>query len=215
MAQDVLALICPDWRSAALVLDIASRQIAYANWRCLDLLNKSGLVQVAGGTLDFRSDEMAQRFQAALDRALAGGMESVTLMEAGREEAPAYSVTIRNPHGFFREALARHVQPAAQLIIVEFATSSMMPEPQAFSAFGQAFVLNQSELNIVLWTVAGMSVEEMAQRLATTDDAVRQHMRSLCAKTICRHASQVVQLVMSLCPLEAVSHHFDPLKNEA
>jgi DNA-binding CsgD family transcriptional regulator len=215
MNQDVLALVCPDWRSAALVLDIATRQISYANWRCLDLLNKSNLVRIASGTLDFCSEEMTHRFQAALDRSVIGGMETVTLIEAGGGDAPAYSVTIRNPHGFFREALVHHVGSAGQLVIVEFATSWTMPEPLAFSAFGRAFVLNQSELSVVLCMVLGSSTEEMSRRLGATEEAVQQHIQSVHAKTGCRQPSQIVRLVMSLCPLEAISHGINPSKSEA
>lgn len=202
MRTDVLALICPDWRVASLVLDGRSGQVTYANTPCLQMLDDRKTVQLVGGRIAFVSPRLTERFYATLDRMLAGGLENAALVE--REAGGSViSVMIRNMQGFFRDVLDRSIGRAhdsSPLVVVELATSMDQAEWSALRAFGHMFTLSPAEIETVDLIVRGLSVREIAELKRMPGSEIRRSLKSALTKTQCKHQAELVRLVMTLCP---------------
>jgi len=202
MGNELLALICPDWRPAALVLDAANGEVAYANWRCLRLFEKRVPVWVAGGRLRFASPTMRRRFRPALKRALAQGVETSVLIERLPDGVGMYSAAIRNPQGLFTEALGRHLGRERRLVIVEFTTSSMVPSQHAMEAVGRTFDLSPVEFQLLSRLVSGHAESRRWSDLARDGQVATDGLDGLLAKARCHQPEELVKLVMSTCSLD-------------
>lgn len=203
MRTDVLALICPDWRLASLVMDGGNGQITYANTPCLQMLAGRSMVQLVAGRIAFASPQLTKKFYATLERMLASGLENAALVEREGRGGALISVMIRNTQGFFRDVLDRSIgrnQDRSQLVVVEFASSRDQSDWAALCAFAQAFSLPPAEVEIADLAVRGLSVKEMADLKGVTVARIRQGMNNVLTKTQCKHQSELVRLLMTLCP---------------
>lgn len=203
MRTDVLALICPDWRVASLVMDGRSGQVTYANTPCLQMLDDRKTVQLIGGRITFVSPRLTERFYATLDRMLASGLENAALVDRESGGGSMISIMIRNTQGFFRDVLDRSIgrkHDSSPLVVVELATSLDQAEWSALRAFGQMFALLPSEIEIVDLIVRGLSVREIAELKRLTGSEIRHGLKAVLAKTQCKHQAELVRLVMTLCP---------------
>ncbi|GAB2177877.1 hypothetical protein DLREEDagr8_34350 [Dongia sp. agr-C8] len=195
MDRDILAILCPDWRGAALVIDVASLQVLYANWRCLELVHRGDLVRIAAGALAFVSPDMAVRFGDVLGALRGTDVETAILMDAG---VPSYSVAIRRPQGLLGEAFARRTGASRDLAVIELSPSELVPSHQALRALGEAFDLTDRERELLSALRAGELRLDANIGATSPQDA----LNSLLAKLGCRDAVAAVRLVMALCPLE-------------
>lgn len=203
MRTDVLALICPDWRVASLVMDGRSGQVTYANTPCLQMLDDRKTVQLIEGRIAFAPPRLTERFYATLDRMLAGGLESAALVEREPGSDSMLSIMIRNTQGFFRDVLDRSIGRgpySSPLVVVELASSLDQAEWSALRAFGHMFALAPLEIDIVDLIVRGLSVREIADVKHLPGSELRSALKSVLTKTQCRHQAQLVRLVMTLCP---------------
>ena len=202
MRADVVALICPDWRLASLVMDGRTGQIAYANTPCLQMLADRSSLQVVAGRIAFVAPHLTDRFYATLDRMLANGLENAALVERDKADGSFISVMIRNTQGFFRDVLNRSLggDDQGQLVIVEFATSRDQSDWTAMRAFAQTFDLAPAEAEIADLIVRGLSPKEIAALKGREPADIRQAMKRLLAKTRCKHQAELVRLIMTLCP---------------
>jgi DNA-binding CsgD family transcriptional regulator len=202
MRTDVVALICPDWRLASLVMDGRTGQIAYANTPCLQMLADRSSLQVVAGRFGFVAPQLTDRFYATLDRMLANGLENAALVERDRADGSFISVMIRNTQGFFRDVLNRSLggDEQVQLVIVEFATSRDQSDWTAMRAFAQTFDLAPMETEIADLIVRGLSSKEIAALKRREPADIRRTMKRLLTKTRCKHQAELVRLIMTLCP---------------
>lgn len=203
MRTDVLALICPDWRMASLVLDGRSGQVTYANTPCLQMLDDRKTVQLVGGRIAFSAPRLTERFYLTLDRMLASGLENAALVEREAGGGSVISVMIRNAQGFFRDVLDRSIgrnHDSSPLVIVELATSLDQAEWSALRAFGQMFALLPAEIEVVDLIVRGLSVKEISELKRLPGSDIRRNLKTALTKTQCKHQAQLVRLVMTLCP---------------
>jgi len=203
MSKDILALICPDWCDTALVLDAVGGHVAYANWRCLNMLERRRPAWLAEGRLVFESPDFNSRFYLCLEKTVADGAETAALIEHDEWSNSWLSVTIHNGQGLFRDVLERRLgngRPAPRLVIVEFATNGSTPEPAALAALAQSCSLAPAEFELVNSVARGISLEEIAEARGVALSTVRQRMKIVLAKTKCHRQSELVHLVMSLCP---------------
>lgn len=202
MRTDVVALICPDWRVASLVLDGRTGQIAYANTPCLRMLANRSCVQVVAGRIGFVAPHLTEKFYATLARMLANGLENAALVERDRSDGSFISVMIRNTQGFFRDVLNRSIggEERAQLVVVELSTSRDQSDWTAMRAFARTFDLAPMEAEIADLIVRGLSLKEIASLKGRDGTDIRQALKSLLAKTLCKHQVELVRLIMTLCP---------------
>jgi DNA-binding CsgD family transcriptional regulator len=203
LRADVAALICPDWRVPSLVLDAGSRQVVYANTPCLQLLAERSSLQIAAGRLAFVSPILDAKFYATLRRMVASGAESAAMVE---REAPGdnfISVIIHNALGFFREVLDRSIggrDEGDPLVVVEIASSRDQSDWSAMRAFTQTFDLTPLEGEIAELVVHGLTPREIATLKGRLIGDILDGLKSVLAKTRCKHQAQLVRLVMTLCP---------------
>jgi hypothetical protein len=195
--QDIFALFCPDWRGAALVLDCASLQVLYANWRCLELVHRGHLLSISADGLTFAAPEMDRRVRETLDLVHGTDIESTILMHAGEWPEPGYSVAIRRPQGLLGEVLTRHCREHTEIAVLELATRNRLPGSDALRAFAQAFGLTGPELRFISHLVLSDTGWETPAEART--ESLR---RAVMAKLGCLTDGEIVCLVMSLSPLE-------------
>lgn len=203
MGYEILALICPDWRPASLVLDARSQTITYANWRCLQMLKTSGIVQSVNGRVEFQSMEFNDKFRTALDAAVKDGHERSFLVGQCAESEAPYSVVIHNSQGFFREILDHyldHAEAESHLVILEFTVDAQLPDLMAVQAFARAYGLTATETQLVQLFGRGMSLEEIAEERNVTLATTRQQMKAVLGKTRCTRQRDLARVLFSICP---------------
>lgn len=201
LRSDVAALICPDWRIASLVMDARSGQVTFANTPCLQLLSGRQSIQILSGRLAFVTSSVTDRFYATLDRLVASGLESATMLERDSVGAHFLAVTIRNTQGFFRDVLDRSIGGSkAQYVIVEFASSRDQPDWSAMRVFAQTFSLSPLETELCDLVLRGLDPAEIAGLKMRSLVDVQGAIENLFAKLGCKNAAQLVRLVMTLCP---------------
>lgn len=203
MSKEILALVCPDWRTVALVLDSIDGHVAYANWHCLEMIEKGNLLHLAGGRLAFTSAELNRRFYLALNRVAASGSETAVVI--GRETVLGtwVSIVIRNTQGFFRDALERNmgsVSSGSRMVVIEITNSDAALDGIALGAFAEATSLTKAEMELVKMLTSGQSLRSIAGSRGQTPSNIRQRMKSVLKKTGCRRQAELVRFVMSLCP---------------
>jgi DNA-binding CsgD family transcriptional regulator len=201
--RDLLALVCPDWRAPSLVLDGCSGVVVYANGPCLKLMAEGHVMRLQNGRPDFLAPGLTDRFQATLSAMLAQATESAMLVEMMGGGTLTISIAIHNTQGFYRDVLQRSVsdaENAGQLVVAEIATSQDEADSAALHAFAQKFALTSLEREIADLTLRGLSAREIATWKNMPHPMLRQRLDSLLAKTHCRSQSELVRMVMTLCP---------------
>jgi DNA-binding CsgD family transcriptional regulator len=198
---DVAALICPDWRVASLVMDARSGQVTYANTPCLQMLAERSSVQIVSGRIAFLADRLTEKFYAMLDRVVASGLESAAMIERERVGDAFMSIMIRNTQGFLRDVLNRSLgNRDAQFVVVELASSHDQSDWPAMRAFVQAFALTPFEGDVADLVLRGLTLPEIGALKNRQVSDIRQVLKSLLAKTRCKHQAELVRLMMTLCP---------------
>ncbi|MBZ9801075.1 helix-turn-helix transcriptional regulator [Mesorhizobium sp. ES1-6] len=203
MSKEILALVCPDWRTVALVLEGIEGHVAYANWHCLEMIEKGELLHLAGGRLAFTSADLNRRFYFALTRVAATGSETAVVI--GREAARGtwVSIVIRNTQGFFRDALERNMgslNTGSRMVVIEITNSDAALDGIALEAFAEAMSLTKAEQELVTSLVSGQSLRSIAGTRGKSVSNIRRRMKSVLKKTGCRRQAELVRIVMSLCP---------------
>ena len=203
VGKEILAVICPEWRSAALVLNAHGGTVVFANWHCINLLARGGPAYLVGERLLFRMASLNRRFQAEIARLVVSGAENAFVIERDPASGGWTSVTIRNGQGFFRDALERSLDNSASehLMIVEIAMGDNRPDPGALAAFAKAALLSSAETELVEALASGHSLSSVAGTRGVAVSTIRQRMKSVLGKTGCRRQAELVHLVLSLCPL--------------
>lgn len=198
---DIAALICPDWRVASLVMDARSGQVTYANTPCLQMLAERSSIQIVSGRIAFLAEHLTEKFYATLDRAVTSGLESAAMVEREQASGAFLSIMIRNTQGFLRDVLNRSLgRRDAQFVVVELASSRDQSDWPAMRAFAQAFALTPFESDIADLILRGLTLPEIGALKSRQVSDIRQIVRSLLAKTHCKHQAQLVRLIMTLCP---------------
>ncbi len=198
--RDILALLCPDWRRATMIVDARDCSIEFANWRCLELLKDETIVCAAGGRLEYRPGLLDQRFQLALQRIRATGTSHETL--AATSGAVSLLITVRRLDGLLAEVVrARLGDPdtAHALVVVELATTGDKPSPGAVEGLAATFHLTPAEFRILRGFVNGETLEEIAASSRLALDAVNQAMSDILCKTRCRRQVDLALMVARLC----------------
>lgn len=201
MSKDVLALICPDWRSIALVVEGPSGHVAYANFHCLEMFARREPAQLVGGRLLFTPPEFNRLFYAKLAQASATGAETTVAIGRSVSEDNWVAVTIRNTQGFFRDVLQRCLDngdAGSQMMVVEIARHGASPDPLLLTAFAEACRLTTAEAKMLECLSRGLCLDRIADIQDITLSTARQRMKRILAKTHCHRQAELVHLVMSL-----------------
>lgn len=202
----VFALVCPDWRNSALVIDGRSGRVAYANWKCLRLLEQEGPIRLVAGRLSLDPNEFDRRFFIQLEKTFSGGVGSSAVIFHDEQHNTWFSATIHIAQGFARSILANFLggeTEASQIAVVEFATSRDFPAPFAVGAFARAIALTPAEQQLIWDLVRGRSTGEIAIARGVSLSTIRQRKKALFAKAHCSRQSEFVNLVRTLCPTHA------------
>ena len=85
-------------------------------------------------------------------------------------------------------------------MIVELAISSDGVDPAALAVFAAATSLSKAEADLVKAIANGHSLSELAKARGVAVSTIRQRMKSVLGKTGCRRQTELVRLVLSLCP---------------
>jgi len=203
VGMEILTVICPDWRSAALVLNAKGNTVIFANWHCITMLSQGSLMHLIGDRLAFRDSELDRKFQLEVERLVASGAENAFVI--GREPTSAnwISVTLRNGQGFFRDALESNLGKSApdhHLVVVEITAGDDRLDPAALAVFAETALLSPAEAELVEAVVGGHSLSAVARLRGIAVSTVRRRMRSVLGKTGCRRQAELLRLVLSLCP---------------
>jgi DNA-binding CsgD family transcriptional regulator len=205
LGEDVFALVCPDRETPTLILDAGGGHVAYANWNCLQLLERQAPVGLSDERLIFHSADVNRRFYRALEHTAAGGSPERAVVAGHCDRSLTwFSVVIRNMHGFFRDALHRSLMggdPLSRFVLIEFRLSRNSPDPTALLALAEACALSPAETDVVKLLACGWSLPQIASSRGVKLATIRQCMKNLLAKTNCHRQTELIHLVMSLCPM--------------
>lgn len=204
IGEDVFALVCPDWGPPSLVLDACLGRVAYANWTCLKLLESHIPACLTEGRLVFCSPEVNRRFYRVLEQTAGTSTESAVVVGHCEGAISWFSVTIRNAHGFFRDVLQRNLPKArrsSRLVVIEFAMTGKLPDPIALAALADACSLSPAEGELLKFLACGWSIPEIAKNRGVKLATMRQRMKNVLAKANCHRQTELIHLVMSLCPM--------------
>jgi DNA-binding CsgD family transcriptional regulator len=200
----VFALVCPDWGPPSLVLDACPGRVAYANWTCLKLLKGHIPASLTDGRLVFCSADVNRRFYRVLEQTAGTSMESAVVIGHCEGSTSWFSVTIRNAYGFFRDVLQRNlprIRRSSRLVVVEFAMTGKLPDPTALAALADACSLSPAEGELLKFLACGWPIEKIARKRGVKLATMRQRMKSVLAKANCHRQTELIHLVMSLCPM--------------
>ena len=200
MGREILALLCPDWRRATMIVDARDRSIEFANWRCLELLNDETIVRAIGGRVEYCSARLNRRFQLALERILACGIDSETLTAA--LDAVSLAITIRSLDGLLAEVVRTSLGDRGAsdaFVVVELVTTGDRPSTSAVEGLGAVFNLTPTEVKILHGFANGATLEEIATSDALALATVRRAMKDILAKTHCRRQVDLALMVTRLC----------------
>ena len=203
MGREILALLCPDWRQASMVIDAHDGSIAYANWRCLQLLKSGDVIRAVGERLDFHSRAQNARFRNHLRDVVSGAAECSYLVGRSPETDKPFLVTIHGSEGFLREALElcfSGTPDNIDFVIVDVTFGADLPDPTAVSALAREFGLSRAETHLMQLFACGLSTEEVAVQRGVAVNTARQQMKAVLSKTSCDRQQDLMRLVFSLCP---------------
>lgn len=207
--EDIFSLICPDWNAPSLIVDAGNGQIAYANSSCLNLLKGRFPAAIREGRLVICSAEIDRRFHDSL-RQISSDLESARIVGRCDLSGSWFSIAIRNArglkHALLRRALPEH-HSSTRLVIVELAVTGGSPEPAAMTALAEACSLSRAETELVRLLASGRSLPEIAKCRNVTLATMRQRLKCALAKTNCHRQTELVHLVMSLCPESHTTRH--------
>ena len=196
---EVLALLCPDWREAMLVLDADTREVAYANIGAIDMFKRRTPLYVSHGRLELSSANGARRLTDALQNALAKDISKSAIVIDDEASGVTSVIRICLPQGFMRDVLRRTLHGSARLVVLEVATGRMVLSRTDLNALGEAFGLTVAETNILGLLGQGRSLGEIAAIRGVEFETVRGQCKLLLAKTRSRKQSDLVKLVVALC----------------
>ncbi len=200
MGRDILALLCPDWRRATMIVDARARSIEFANWRCLEQFNDETFVRALGGRVECCSAQLNRRFQLALERIRTTGIGRETLTAAF--DAVALAITIWSLDGLLAEIVRSRLDEAGaldSLVVIELVTTGDKPSASAVESLAASFSLTPSEGMILHRFANGATLEEIAASDALAPASVRQAMNNILAKTHCRRQVDLALMVTRLC----------------
>ena len=207
MEGEILAVLCPDWRNAMLVVDPHSLAVAYANTQALRMFKRRYPIYVAGGILEVAPPDGNRRLRGTLDGLLTNGPEAASLVADDPDQGFTCAIRVRLLQGFLRQILERHLQAPGRLAVLEVATGRLGMSSVALHALGAAFQLTTAELSVLSQLVDGRSLGEIAVMRRVQLETVRNQCKRLLGKTRCRRQSELVRLVLALCAHDAFVLH--------
>ena len=205
MDIEVLALLCPDWREAMLVLDADTREVAYANIGAIDMFKRRAPLYVERGRLELNSPNGAQRLTETLQNALSKDISRSSIVIDDEAGDLTSCVRICLPQGFMRDVLRRTLHGAGRLVVLEVTTGRRALSRADLNALGEAFGLTVAETNVLGLLGQGRSLAEIAAARGVELDTVRGQCKLLLAKTRSRKQSDLVKLVVALCAHDATA----------
>lgn len=204
LGEDVFALVCPDWGPPSLVLDACLGRVAYANWSCLRMLESQIPAGLSEGRLVFCSADVNRRFYRVLDQTAGTSAELAVVIGHCEGSTSWFSVTIRNAHGFYRDVLQRSLpatRQSSRFVVIEFAMTGTFPDPIALTALADACSFSPAEAELLKFLACGWSIPQIAKNRGVKLATMRQRMKSVLAKANCHRQTELIHLVMSLCPM--------------
>lgn len=209
--NDALALLCPDWRPPTLVYDAGADVVAYSNWPCLDMFARGEPAQLLGDRLSFGSAVVDRRFRACIQDAREQGRETSGFLARGGGDW--FSVTVHNPQGFARDALARCVvgKERQNLVVVEVRTRRARLEDSTLESVRRSLDLTADESVAAGLLAAGSSFEDIGRRMGISPQHCGRIASSLLGKAECGSLHELLWLLLVLCPVRAeASLHSTP-----
>lgn len=145
---------------------------------------------------------MDRRFHSELARMISTGCESAFLVEHDMASDIWLSVGIRNGQGFYRDAIQIGLGAAyaSKLMVVEFFDHSQGIDGLALAAFAATASLTRAEAQLVDAIAIGISLQQAAKSRDVAISTIRQRMKAILLKTGCRTQSELIHLILSLCP---------------
>jgi DNA-binding CsgD family transcriptional regulator len=196
---EILALLCPDWRGAMLVVDLDTYAVAYANIAAIEMFKRRHPLFVARGALELSSPHGSHRLDEALKDAVARDIGRSTIIVDDPQHAVTYSIRIFLPQGFMRDVLRRHLHNGSRLAVLHVSTGKGSVSRLDLDALAQAFGLTVAEANIMGLLAQGRSLEEIAALRGVGLETVRSQCKPLLNKTRSRRRSDLVKLVVAFC----------------
>jgi len=205
MDIEVLALLCPDWRGAMLVLDADTRAVAYANIGAIEMFKRRAPLYVDRGRLELNSPRGAQRLTETLENAVSKDISKSAIIIDDASGDLTANVRIYLPQGFMRDLLRRTLHGTGRLAVLEVTTGRTSLSRADLNAMGEAFGLTVAETSILALIGQGRSLGEIADIRGVEFETVRGQCKLLLAKTRCRRQSDLVKLVVALCAQDAAA----------
>ena len=199
---DIMALACPDWRGASIVVETGSLAVLYSNAPARTLLQKHFPVSVDAGRLHFAGPGAELRVHRMIVEAMAHGSETARVVMHDRQSGLTYAIAARMLPGLIRSVLPVRPGTASRLAAIDIVGPEQNPATRDLAAFGRAFSLSPAEESIVALLLVGNSIGEIAQLRRVTIATVRNQAKAILGKTGRRRQSELIKLVMALCPGE-------------
>lgn len=202
VGAEILALLCPDWREAMLVVDADALTVAYANARALAMFKRRFPLSVSRGCLEMTSPHGVQRLQAVIRGLLVRDLARTSIIVDDPIRGLTYSLRVCLPTGFLRDVLRRNLQGSSRLVVLEVATGETSLSSGDVKELGIAFGLTVAETAILSLIGQGHSLVEIALMRGVGLETVRHQCKRLLSKTRSRKQSDLVKLVVALCAQE-------------
>jgi DNA-binding CsgD family transcriptional regulator len=197
--SEVLALLCPDWHDAMMVVDAVTREVAYANIRALEMLKRRHPLMVNRGCLELSETDGTDPLGASLRQIVETDVPRSSIIVDDEPHGMTYGVRLCLPQGFLRDVLRRNLAHGGRLVVLEVVTGKMTLSLSDLNALGSAFGLTSAELSVLSLLAQGRSLHEIAELRGVEFETVRNQNKKLLAKTRSRRQSDLVKLVVALC----------------
>jgi len=197
--SEVLALLCPDWHDAMLVVDAQTHEVAYANVPALEMLKRGHPLNITGGRLELGGVHGTDQLGDALSQIVAADLPRTSLIVDDQSHGMTYGLRLCLPQGFLRDVLRRNLARGDRLVVLEVVTGKMALSLSDLAALGSAFGLTSAELSVLSLLAEGRSLHEIAELRGVELETVRNQNKKLLGKTRSRRQSDLVKLVVALC----------------
>lgn len=185
----LLGLLVDELANGALVIN-ENGKILYANLAARREMAHGAMIKDKDGQLHLLSPAAGKAFQGAREQA-AIGLRSLLTLSAEDMNATMSVVPLKAPSGGPYEHIAL------------FLSRASVCEPGVLGYFARSYSLTPTEQRVLVFLCHCLSTPEIAIQMKIAVSTVRSHVRSLCIKTSCSGARELIQRVAVLPPLNA------------
>jgi DNA-binding CsgD family transcriptional regulator len=184
-----------DRLSAGIILLDRSTRVIYVNAVARAFSTKDGPLSLRNGSVATHSVPHSQRM-AELIRAVLKGRPTASMSVPRPADSGLLTILMSSIRGrdVGRFADVHMPNAAVLLIIIDPANRDGIPTDRVMDAYG----LTHAEARVALAASSGVTIPEMANHLALSQNTIKTHLRKVFAKTATHRQTELVRLMTSL-----------------